>query len=92
MGVAISYQPSAVSDGREHGENTQAKTLAPTGNCCDSETFCDKLKYEQRTKPALFRAIGRKGCPILCGFFHYSAKSPSGVPVKLARNLLSIMI
>ena len=43
MGVVISYQPSAVSDGREHGGNTQAKTLAPTGNCCDSETFCDKL-------------------------------------------------
>ena len=30
MGVAISYQPSAVSDGREHGGNTQAKTLTPT--------------------------------------------------------------
>ena len=54
--------------------------------------FCDKLKYERRTKSALFCAIEGKGCPILCGSSHYSAKSPSVVPFKLARNLLSIMI
>ena len=44
--------------------------------------FCDKLKYERRTKSALFRAIEHKGCPILCGFFSLFCQKSECVPVQ----------